>query len=202
MSPVTPKIVLQSIFSSFDKNNDKKLSTKEFYELLDGMGINDTDHKLAFTKLADLDNDNLIDFQEFCNLIQVEGLEEILSDKANFEFLLQCYKTFNEYDTDGDGEVSWTEFWTHLANLGYTKEYITQYWYFYDADGSSTITMNELFNGFLKQQKAYSSQKNSKNDQMSKTNVDDEKEAQNKDDDEDEDEHMDKNKNTRFESNT
>ena len=151
ISPKTPDKVLKSLFDSYDSNNDGKLTLKEFDNLLGECGIKDEDEKMAITKLADSDNNHAIDYHEFHTLIKVDGLEQILDNEEDFDFLLVCYKTFKEYDTNGDGEVSWHEFYIALTKQGYTQDQITHYWYFYDTDSSQTITMTELFRGFLKQ---------------------------------------------------
>ena len=194
IAPKTPDKVLESLFQSYDSNKDGKLTLRQFDDLLGECGVKDEEEKAAITKLADSDNNHQIDFDEFRTLVKVDGLEQILDNQDDFDFLLTCYKTFKEYDLDGDGTVSWPEFYHALTKQGCTTDQIAQYWHFYDEDKSQSITMTELFRGFLKQRDAYSSPKqqgqqanniNDNNDNNDNKNNDKKDNEDKKDDDDD-----------------
>ncbi len=58
----------------------------------------------ALFALADADNSKTIEYDEFLKLIKGKGFEYLLSNRDDYLFVIETYRTFGEYDHDGDGE--------------------------------------------------------------------------------------------------
>jgi len=123
---------LNSVFRKFDENGDGVLTTDEFQSLLMAMGINDDDEQKALIALADTNNNQKIDFDEFRHLIKVDNLEKILSIKNEFNYLISLYELFRSCDLDNDGQVSWADFYTYFTEKEVAFETIALYWQYID----------------------------------------------------------------------
>lgn len=71
---------------------------------MEDLGITDEDEQEALFALTDHDNSKTIDIDEFLKLIKGKGFEHLLSDRDDYVFVIDTFKSFKEYDRDGDGE--------------------------------------------------------------------------------------------------
>eukprot|EP00484_Ammonia_sp_Unknown_P018332 CAMPEP_0197035580 /NCGR_PEP_ID=MMETSP1384-20130603/13333_1 /TAXON_ID=29189 /ORGANISM="Ammonia sp." /LENGTH=491 /DNA_ID=CAMNT_0042465659 /DNA_START=64 /DNA_END=1539 /DNA_ORIENTATION=- len=148
LHPETPELVLRSVFLKYDKDGSKQLNEKEFSFALSDLGIIDQHEQLAIFHLADADNGGTVDIQEFITLIKGHELDVILSNHDSLEFIYQTFNEFQKYDADGNGDISWDEFYFYLTNQGYSHQMISQYWHYLDEDKSASITFPEFWKGY------------------------------------------------------
>ena len=102
--PETPNIVLKSIFQRYDADNDGELNEQEFCNALQDLGINDDMEQCALFALADVNNSKTVNFNDFVKLVKSNDFELILSSPADYEFVIETCKTFQQYDENGDGQ--------------------------------------------------------------------------------------------------
>merc|ERR1712013_422242 len=70
------------------------------------------------------------------------------SDHDALEFVYQTYQQFKKYDADGDGEISWDEFYFYLKKSGYSLEDISKHWHVMDSNKDSKISFDEFWRGY------------------------------------------------------
>ena len=145
----TPEIVVKSIFKRYDEDHNGHLDLLEFSHACDDLGIVDTYEQRALFALADADNSQTIEYDEFLNLIQGHDFEYLLANREDYLFVIETFKTFEDYDQDKDGLVTWGEFYNYLAKHGYSHEYISQYWHYMDENGTKSISFAEVCCVFL-----------------------------------------------------
>ncbi len=155
ISKTTPEIVLKSVFNRYDTNHRGYLDLEAWSHVLEDLGIIDEIEQQALFALADVTNKKTIHFKEFLNLIQSNDFEHILSNQEDYLFIIETYKTFLEYDTDGDGEISWNEFYFYLSGHGYSHQYISSYWHYMDINEGGTISFEQFWKGFKHQSEAH-----------------------------------------------
>ena len=100
----TPELVIKSIFCRYDDDGNGHLDSEEFANAMDDLGIIDPYEQQALFALADADNSKTIEYEEFLSLIKGHDFEYLLSSREDYLFVIETYKTFQEYDQDGDGE--------------------------------------------------------------------------------------------------
>ena len=140
----TPSIVLQSVFLRYDEDNSGTIDEKEFENMMSDMHINDKDDVSMLFKLADKDNDKSITFDEFRFMIKANNLETLLNKKDDFLFIQDAYEAFRKYDYDGDGEISWNEFYNYLIKHGHTHHEISSYWYIMDDSNDADSVLSYI----------------------------------------------------------
>ncbi|RZS01791.1 hypothetical protein BHM03_00031714 [Ensete ventricosum] len=104
---------LDSVFHSFDKDGDGKISAAELTACMRNMGeelsLEDAE---AFVELADRDGDGLLDLKEFVKLVEVEGEEERDRDLR---------AAFKMYEDEGDGCITPGSLKRMLSRLGTSR---------------------------------------------------------------------------------
>ncbi|CAM6115743.1 unnamed protein product [Calypogeia fissa] len=108
---------LQDIFSRFDRDRDGSVTVLELSSLLRSLGLKPTSAE-AFEELitkADENNNGLIEFEEFANLIAPEMFKEEV--RYSDEELLALFRAF---DRDGNGFITAVELAQSMARLGHT----------------------------------------------------------------------------------
>lgn len=104
ISPHTPEIVLSSVFKKYDVDNSGALDEYEFANVLEELGVIDSVEQSALFALADSDNNKEIDWDEFLKLIRSHDFEHLINSSDDYQFIIDTYKAFQQYDEDGDGE--------------------------------------------------------------------------------------------------
>eukprot|EP01083_Nonionella_stella_P182333 655774_1 len=112
--PDTPILVLKSIFQRYDADHDGHLNETEFGNALDDLGIDDESEQCALFALADSNNSKSVQLEDFIKLIKSNDFEMILSNRQDYEFVIQTYHAFQQYDENGDGQSMYS-FSMHLA---------------------------------------------------------------------------------------
>jgi len=147
-------MVVESMFKFYDKDMNLSLEPYEFARALSDLGITDKHQQSALFHLADIDNDNTVSIAEFTKLIHDHELKSIINDGASLEFVYEMRQTFNQFDVDGDGEISWEEFYQHLSKSGYSHQQISSSWHHLDENKDSSISFAEFWKGFRAQKRA------------------------------------------------
>ncbi|CAD5174576.1 unnamed protein product [Musa acuminata subsp. malaccensis] len=138
-SPCSNVTDLDSVFHSFDKDGDGKISAAELTACMRNIGeelsLEDAE---AFVELADRDGDGLLDLEDFVKLVEVEGEEErdrdlraafkmyedegddgcitpgslkrMLSRLGTSRGIDECRTMICRFDLNGDGVLSFDEF--------------------------------------------------------------------------------------------
>eukprot|EP01083_Nonionella_stella_P060813 158603_1 len=152
--PDTPILVLKSIFQRYDADRDGYLNETEFGNALDDLGIDDESEQCALFALADSNNSKSVQLEDFIKLIKSNDFEMILSNRQDYEFVIQTYHAFQQYDENGDGQITWNEFYLYLTKHGYSHQYISQYWYYMDTRQKLVISFEGFWKGFRVQANA------------------------------------------------
>lgn len=134
---------LREIFRSVDRNNDGSLTQLELGSLLRSLGLKPSaDQVETLIQKADTNNNGLVEFSEFVNLVAPELM---LSDKSPYseEQLKQLFKMF---DRDGNGFITAAELAHSMAKLGHalTVEELTGMIKEADTDGDGRISFEEF----------------------------------------------------------
>jgi len=138
INPETPELVIKSIFRRYDEDGNGHLDFSEFTNALDDLGIIDEYEQKALFALADADNSKTIEYDEFLTLIKGHDFEYLLSNREDYVFVIETFKTFQEYDQDADGEISWDEFYRYLSGHGYSHQSISQHWHYMGPTSTAT----------------------------------------------------------------
>jgi len=144
----TPLVVLKSVFARYDEDEDDELNSDEFEHALKDLGVDDEMEQRALFALADSDNSKTVSFQDFLNLVQSNGFELLLSSRQDYEFVIETYQNFQQYDENGDGEITWDEFYFYLTKHGYSHQQISLFWRFMDQDHKLVISFEGFWKGF------------------------------------------------------
>eukprot|EP01084_Bolivina_argentea_P231675 390620_1 len=169
LSANTPKMVLESVFKKYDNDNSGKLNFKEFSNALNDLDVTDEEEQQAIFHLADVDNGGNVCIDEFIQLIKAHEFDDILGNNDALKFINETYEQFQQHDSDGNGEITWEEYYFFLIKQpGYTHELISQRWHFLDMDKNSKITFQEFWKGYKTQREWESKQQ-----QLKKKNNDD-----------------------------
>ncbi|CAL5333715.1 unnamed protein product [Camellia sinensis] len=100
---------MKQVFDKFDSNKDGKISPDEYKAILRALKKEDTIKDVPnIFKVADLDGDGFIDFNEFVEVQKREGGVKTTD--------MQC--AFRTFDLDGDGKISAEEVFELLKRLG------------------------------------------------------------------------------------
>mmetsp|Transcript_16332 Transcript_16332/g.30488 ORF Transcript_16332/g.30488 Transcript_16332/m.30488 type:complete len:1463 (-) Transcript_16332:187-4575(-) len=96
--------------------------------------------KLEFVQVQLTDKEAFLDDEQRTVLNNLYKLQECAKDIANVE------KLFNDFDVDGSGEITRSEFTELLSNIGIqvTESQITDVMSVYDVDGGGTIELSEF----------------------------------------------------------
>lgn len=134
---------LKEIFCKFDRNGDGSLTELELGSLLRSLGLKPNEQQLeALLQKADTNNNGLIEFQEFVDLLTPE-----LSSKDALPYTeeqLQCL--FRAFDRDGNGFITAAELAHSMARLGHalTAKELTEMIKEADTDGDGQISYPEF----------------------------------------------------------
>ena len=106
---------LKEAFNLFDKDHDGTITLEELSGVLQALGIKPVADELQIMmNSVDLDQNGVIDFGEFCELMRTHLYAE--GDEPNEDDELT--EAFRVFDTNGDGYISEEELKQALLNLG------------------------------------------------------------------------------------
>ena len=123
---------MQRVFMRFDRDQSGSIDTSELVELLKSLGLQLTDSQLqAAKKLLDPDGDGTITWAEYVKWWERFDVQRI----------------FEQYDTDGGGEINVHELQLLCADLGVhlSKKEVREALKKLDKDGSSSLSFDEFF---------------------------------------------------------
>ena len=123
---------MQRVFMRFDRDQSGSIDTSELVELLKSLGLQLTDSQLqAAKKLLDPDGDGTITWAEYVKWWERFDVQRI----------------FEQYDTDGGGEINGHELQLLCADLGVhlSKKEVRDALKKLDKDGSSSLSFDEFF---------------------------------------------------------
>ena len=130
-------------FSSFDKNGDGTVSTRELERLMYAMGNPLTDDKLRLM-LAELDTnqDGVVSKEEFLRWYE----NRVLGHHDNITIEEQAHALFHMFDKNGNGKISVGEFKSILDAfaIGFTVDEIGELVRELDEDGNTMIGEHEF----------------------------------------------------------
>uniref|UniRef100_A0A0C9QWJ3 TSA: Wollemia nobilis Ref_Wollemi_Transcript_4143_1211 transcribed RNA sequence n=1 Tax=Wollemia nobilis TaxID=56998 RepID=A0A0C9QWJ3_9CONI len=135
---------LESVFNKFDANGDGKISSSELGDILRSLGNDTSEEELRLMMAeADSDGDGYVDLSEFVALntngvdsaallrdlkdafnmfdadsngnISAEELHNVLRKLGESCTLAECHNMIGGIDVDGDGQVSFDEFFEMMT---------------------------------------------------------------------------------------
>ncbi|KAL3637428.1 hypothetical protein CASFOL_018596 [Castilleja foliolosa] len=105
-----PNHVLKDVFATFDKNKDGYITKHELSESLQNIGISAGDNDVTdMVEKVDSNGDGLIDFDEFCQLLNDEDEDGDLKE------------AFDVFDGNKDGMITVDELGLVLSSLGLSE---------------------------------------------------------------------------------
>ncbi|PKI55550.1 hypothetical protein CRG98_024050 [Punica granatum] len=128
---------MKRVFDKFDSNRDGKISQQEYKAILRALGKENTIEEVPrIFRVADLDGDGFIDFNEF-----VEAHKHGGGIRAR-----DIQSAFRTFDLNGDGKITAEEVMRVLRNLGErcSLEDCRRMVRAVDTDGDGAVDMNEF----------------------------------------------------------
>lgn len=137
---------LRTAFDLLDRNQDGKVTIREFKIMLNNLGIEITEEKAEdIIRTASHTGRELIDENDFLKFVkQIQDICEIRSTKEDEEQnLLAAFKVF---DLDRDGYITKDELRIAMEMIGedVTEEQLTQIMIFADTDKDGKINFEEF----------------------------------------------------------
>ncbi|KAK3264140.1 hypothetical protein CYMTET_27088 [Cymbomonas tetramitiformis] len=141
------------VFQQIDKNGNGELTPSELYDALEAFGYSSMASKLLV--LMDTNKDGTVDFQEFCKgyvqfmektRSQVQPKIVAAAPKAA-RATLTAEELFQQMDTNGDGVITPSEFYSTLERIGYhslASKFLTAM----DANSDGTVDIEEFCKGY------------------------------------------------------
>ena len=123
---------MQRVFMRFDRDHSGSIDTDELVELLKSLGLQLSDSQLEAAKtLLDPDGDGSITWAEYIKWWERFDVQRI----------------FEQYDTDGGGDINGHELQLLCADLGVhlSKKEVREALKKLDKDGSSSLSFDEFF---------------------------------------------------------
>ncbi|GLJ55078.1 hypothetical protein SUGI_1182210 [Cryptomeria japonica] len=143
--PLPSSEELQNVFNKFDANSDGKISPSELGHVMRSLGHDATEDEVQLMMAeADSDGDGYVDSSEFValntrgvdsaaslrdlkdafNMFDIDGSGSISADELHrvlrrlgeTSSLDECHHIIRGVDADGDGQVSFNEFFTMMSN--------------------------------------------------------------------------------------
>lgn len=111
------------LFSTFDRNGDGFITTRELRDSLWGIRIFMSEEEVnEIVVRSDRNRDGTIDFDEFCRLLVDSSMGFGSSNLGDGEVVSSLKEAFNVFDKDGDGLISVEELASVLCSLGLMSE--------------------------------------------------------------------------------
>ncbi|KAG0481161.1 hypothetical protein HPP92_012019 [Vanilla planifolia] len=109
---------LKRLFTHFDANGDRKISSSELQVIMNTIGEELTSQKAeAMLQVADTDGDGLLDVEEFMNMAGfMDGEEEIIDPEEK-----HLREAFRLYEQDGQGCITARSLKRMLSRLGSSR---------------------------------------------------------------------------------
>jgi len=137
---------VRTAFSAFDADGDGNISRNELEAGMTRGGLFSAQEAAKVFELADINGDGEIDVVEFVQLMFPNAAELISSLKQKFTTEDQVRAIFASWDSDKDGQISFSELQGAVKNLGQglSDEDINAIFVVGDADGNGEIDMQEF----------------------------------------------------------
>ena len=145
LSQSTCRKVLHSVFHSYDHDSSMTLDKDELATMLSDLGVEDQDQCEGLSLLADSDGDGVVTFEEFVQWIKTHSVMEMLQSGERMEILERISSLFQEYDSDGDGTLTWLEWQKAFVTRGSTVEEAVRVWNLCNTDCDEIITFAEFW---------------------------------------------------------
>lgn len=132
---------LKEAFNLFDKDKNGMIDCEELREVMQSLGQMPTQEQLEdMIHEIDTDNDGVVDFDEFLQMMTKHRLEE----RSNY--LQDLSDAFDVFDTNKDGVISHAELKTMMHNLGelLTDREIAAMINEVDTDGDGNVNFDEF----------------------------------------------------------
>eukprot|EP01084_Bolivina_argentea_P140199 246550_1 len=143
----TPVVVLDSIFKSFDEDDNGSLDKNQFSKLLSAIGIDGDQEKEMYQLLADENADGVISLQEFVEWVQNDEVMDIISDSNKFQMIHSVCNAFQSFNIDGNKTITFKEFSAAMVDDEFcTLEDVHDIWREIDKHNDEFIVFKEYWN--------------------------------------------------------
>merc|ERR1719500_1745181 len=137
---------VKQAFLQYDINRDGNISRKELEDGMSGSGqFSLEDARITFDK-ADINGDGEIDLAEFVQLMFPNAAEIISNMKSHFRSMDDVVNTFNSWDTNKDGSISFSELSNAVSHGGQrlSEEEMNAIFVVGDIDQNGEIDLEEF----------------------------------------------------------
>lgn len=140
----TPDIVLQSLFSKYDKDGSGILGKNELRTFMqDDLGL-DTEQSEIYTLLNDGDGSNTWSFGEFKIWLNSCENFQIINNSSKYYLMSQAVEMFAKYDHDKTGSLDIKELAEVLTDIGCGDGDVELARQALDTDGNKLISFPEF----------------------------------------------------------
>ena len=137
---------MKQAFLQYDINRDGNISRKELEDGMSGSGqFSLEDARITFDK-ADINGDGEIDLAEFVQLMFPNAAEIISNMKSHFRSMDDVVNTFNSWDSNKDGSISFSELSNAVSHGGQrlSEEEMNAIFVVGDIDQNGEIDLEEF----------------------------------------------------------
>ena len=137
-----PEVVIKSLFTKYDTDEDGHLSTSEVRQFLSNdLGMKPDEVK-AVALLMDKDADHEISFLEFAHWVRNAG--HVIKDNSKYFLLKRAAEYFMKVDKDNNRTLDEAEVKNLIVALGARIELLEEQFQAMDKDGNGRITFDEF----------------------------------------------------------
>eukprot|EP00092_Neocalanus_flemingeri_P019933 GFUD01021591.1.p1 GENE.GFUD01021591.1~~GFUD01021591.1.p1 ORF type:complete len:639 (-),score=213.67 GFUD01021591.1:258-2174(-) len=137
---------VKAAFLQYDINRDGNISRQELEDGMVQSGQFSLDEASTAFDIADINGDGEIDIAEFVQLMFPNAAEIISQMKRNFQSIDDVVNTFNSWDLDRDGSISFSELQAAVSKSGQklSEEEMNGIFVIGDVDQNGEIDLDEF----------------------------------------------------------
>lgn len=137
---------VKAAFLQYDINRDGNISRQELEDGMVQSGQFSFDEARTAFDIADINGDGEIDIAEFVQLMFPNAAEIISQMKRNFQSIDDVVNTFNSWDLNRDGSISFSELQSAVTNSGQrlSEEEMNAIFVIGDVDQNGEIDLDEF----------------------------------------------------------